>query len=750
MQYETVTGYIEHIIYQNAENGYTVFELGTSDALITVTGNLGQVAEGERIICHGQFVVHHIYGEQFQAQFFEIKEPEDLVSIERYLGSGAIKGVGPALAKRIIKAFGEDTLRVLDEEPERLSEIRGISGSGARLIAEQVSEKRELRRATMFLQDQGISLGLAVKIYEHYGQEIYDVIEKNPYRLAEDISGIGFRTADEIAKNSKFSIDENFRIRSGIYFALISATSDGHVYLPKDILYNTASELVGYQIENFDDQLIELIIEKKIIKKEIDVALQGSEEIIYPAVYYYMEKTISEKLLRLSDECEADVKTIDKVLDFMSSELNIEHDEAQKRAILGALSHTVSVITGGPGTGKTTIINALINVFEEEGLDVFLAAPTGRAAKRMTETTKREAKTVHRLLEFQGRSDEEESIHFYRGEENPLECDVVIIDEASMIDVFLMNALVKAVPKGAKLILVGDANQLPSVGPGNVLRDIIESGVIHTELLSKIYRQEAASDIVINAHKIQAGDEIDSTARSKDFLFVKRNDSGRILGSIVTLVKEKLPDYVHADSFDIQVLSPMRKGPLGVVNLNRILQEALNPPSKSKREHTFAYSTLREGDKVMQIKNNYDRHYVIRNKKGLSVGEGEGVFNGDLGKIKEINLFSEEITVCFDDKEVIYSYNNVGELELAYAVTVHKSQGSEYPAVVIPLLNGPRPLMNRNLLYTGITRAKSCVCIVGSTDCFDEMVRNNEEQKRYSGLADQLRKGAKWKEENFQ
>lgn len=731
---ETVSGYVEHIIYQNPDNGYTVLELATDEDFITVTGNLGQISEGESISCQGYYVTHPVYGEQFSCEYYEIKEPEDLISVERYLGSGAIKGIGPSLAARIVNKFGEDTLRVLDDEPERLAEVRGISPLGARQIAEQVSEKRELRTAMMYLQKQGVSLSLAVKIYDFYGQEVYSVFEKNPYKLAEDIPGIGFVIADEIARNSGFTVDSDFRIKSAIYYVLISSVSNGHVYLPKQKLYDEASALLGFEIEDFENYLIQLAIEKKVVSQD-----RESGTIIYPAPYYYMELTIGQRLLDLNTRFDVDEEKVDEVLEYMEEMTGYIRDEDQRSAIINTLKHGVSVITGGPGTGKTTIINALISVFEadqKEKKTVLLAAPTGRAAKRMTEATKREAKTIHRLLEFQGTADDESTVRFLRNDENPLEGNVIIIDEASMVDVFLMNALVKAIPEGARLILVGDANQLPSVGPGNVLKDVIDSGAFHIEALSKIYRQSDAGDIIINAHKINEGENIDVDARSDDFIFVKREEAGRILGSTITLIKEKLPDYVGTDVLSIQVLTPMRKGPLGVINLNKVLQEAINPPKDHKREKEFAHCIFREGDKVMQIKNNYEREWTLRNKKGLAVGDGKGVFNGDLGRIKTINLFSEEIVVVFDeDKEVTYQFKFVDELELAYAVTVHKSQGSEYPAVIVPLLNGPRPLMNRNLIYTAVTRAKNCVVIVGSTDCFQSMVKNNEEQKRFSGLA---------------
>lgn len=736
MNSDTVTGFINHIIYQNPENGYTVLELMGGGDTVTVTGNLGRVSEGESLICRGYFTTHPVYGEQFRCESYEVTEPEDLESIERYLGSGAIKGIGPSLAARIVKEFGDDTLRVLDEEPELLSRVRGISANGAREIAMQVSEKRELRSAMIYLQKFGISLALSVKIYEEYGNDVYNILKTNPYALADDITGVGFHIADDIAKRIGFSADSDFRIRSGIYYALVGAVSDGHVYLPEMELYERAAELLGCEPERFSDALTELVIDKKIVKAERD-----GEDVIYAAPYYYMELYTAKKLADLNVTYSLDEEKIDRVMSPLIDDEDFEQDEDQRSAVCCAVSHGVTVITGGPGTGKTTTINAIIRVFEEEGLQVALAAPTGRAAKRMTEATGYEAKTIHRLLEFQGGDDADtSSVRFMRNEQNPLDADVIIIDETSMVDIFLMHSLLRAVPYGARLILVGDASQLPSVGAGNVLCDIIDSGCFGVVSLKRIFRQSDAGDIIKNAHKIDAGEPVDTEKKSDDFLFIKRYDSGRILGSIITLVKEKLPDYVHSSRMEIQVLTPMRKGALGVNNLNRVLQEALNPPLPNKREKELSQGIFREGDKVMQIKNNYKIEWTMRSPKGFVIQEGTGIFNGDIGVIKSINLFSEEIVVSFDEgKEVVYPFKGAEELELAYALTVHKSQGSEYPAVVLPLLSGPRPLMNRNLLYTAVTRAKSCVCIVGSPECFLEMAANDEEQRRYSGLAECIR-----------
>jgi len=730
----TVTGYVDHIIYQNEENGYTVLELVQDGNTITVTGNLGRISEGESLRAEGRFVVHPSYGEQFQVISYELTEPEDLLSIERYLGSGAIKGIGQAMAARIVKKFKFDTMRILDEEPERLAEIKGISERGARAIAEQAAEKRELRQAMMFLQQYGISLALAVKIYDKYGPELYSMVQTNPYRMADDIPGVGFKVADEIAGRTGIAADSDFRIRSGIYYTLLNAVGAGHVYLPETVLYNKAAELMDVDTESMGKHLMDLILEKKVISREVD-----GEMAIYAAPYFYMEQNVAGKLLDLDLSYAVDRATVDGVLQELEQRRGLEPDEVQRRAIETALGHGVTVITGGPGTGKTTTINAIIRVLEEEGMQVALAAPTGRAAKRMAETTGHEAKTIHRLLEFTGSPEEDgerSAVFFEKNESNPLEADAVIIDEMSMVDIFLMNSLLKAISVGTRLILVGDAGQLPSVGPGNVLRDIIESGCFAVVELLRIFRQEEAGDIVVNAHVIHDGGQVDVNRSSRDFLFIKRNDPGHVIGAAITLLRDKLPGYVNAASADIQVLTPMRKGILGVENLNNELQRALNPAAPEKREKQFPQGIFREGDKIMQIKNNYQLEWEQKNRFGVVVDKGAGVFNGDMGVIRGINLFAEELTVEYDEGRLVnYPFSKAEELELAYAVTVHKSQGSEYPAVVIPLLTGPRMLMNRNLIYTAVTRAKRCVCIVGLPETFLAMVENDEEQRRFSGLS---------------
>ncbi len=740
-----LTGYVEHIIYRNEENGYTVLELAADSGSFTLVGTMPMVSEGEPLEAEGEFTTHAVYGEQLIVSRYEVTAPQDVVSIERYLGSGAVKGIGPSLAARIVKKFKRDTMRIIDEEPERLAEVRGISENGARQIAAQVAEKRDLRQAMLFLQQYGISLNLAVKIYEAYGPQIYTILQSNPYKMADDIPGVGFRVADEIAKKAGIHSDSDFRIRSGIYYTLMRGVQAGHVYLPQEVLLRNASKLLGVPQEAMEKHIMDLVLDKRLVVKERD-----GEPIVYAATYYYMELNTAKMLMDLDVAYPMDTKQMEDWLRRIEAEEKLELDVRQREAVAEAIGRGVTVITGGPGTGKTTTINTILRYFEMEGLQIELAAPTGRAAKRMTEATGYEARTIHRMLEFMGTPGEEEhgdGVHFERNENHPLDADVVVIDEMSMVDIYLMYALLKAVPVGARLILVGDANQLPSVGPGNVLRDIISSGQFHVVKLTHIFRQSEASDIVMNAHRIHSGESIDYGKKSKDFLFVRRQDANSIINATITLVKEKLPPYVHAKIFDVQVMTPMRKGVLGVENLNKILQEYLNPPSDKKKEHTSPHGILREGDKVMQIRNNYQAEWEIVNRYGIPKEKGTGVFNGDMGFVKELNLFSEEILVEFDEgKQVRYPFRQADELELAYAITVHKSQGSEYPAVVIPVLTGPRMLMNRNLIYTAVTRARKCVCIVGVPEAFQSMVDNAEEQKRYSGLNACLEEMAQWKE----
>ena len=730
---ESLAGYVEHIIYRNADNGYTVLNLVSGEDEITCVGIFSAIAEGENIEAQGEYTEHPTYGQQFKVTSFEEKAPEDEEAIERYLGSGAIKGIGLAMAARIVRRFKEDTFRIIEEEPERLAEIKGISNRKAMEIASQVNEKRDLRQAMIFLQQYGITMNLAVKVYQAYGQDVYGIIRENPYRLADDIDGVGFRTADEIAARVGIRMDSDFRVRSGILYTLLQASGEGHTYLPETELTPRASKLLNVTAEQVEKQYMDLAIERKIILKQMEDQTQ-----IYAASFYYMEANTATMLKRLNVSYDVSDAEIEQRIRGIEKKSGMTLDEHQVTAVKEAVRNGLLVITGGPGTGKTTTINTIIRYFELEGLEIFLAAPTGRAAKRMSETTGFEARTVHRMLELNGGA--EGSGGFERDESNPLEADVIIVDEMSMVDISLMYSLLKAISVGTRLILVGDVNQLPSVGPGSVLRDIIQSHACNVVMLTKIFRQASTSDIIVNAHKINHGEEVILDNKSMDFFFLKRYDADVIINVVLQLIKQKLPKFVDATPYDIQVLTPMRKGLLGVERLNGILQRYMNPPANDKVEKEYGSTVFREGDKVMQTKNNYQLAWEIRTKFGLTVDKGLGIFNGDMGIIRQINDFAEQMIIEFDEGRMVeYSYKLLDELELAYAITIHKSQGSEYPAVVIPLLGGPMILMNRNLLYTAVTRARKCVTLVGNEVTFQQMIRNTSQQKRYSGLCDRLK-----------
>lgn len=738
-----IKGYVEKIKFRNEENGYTILELSADGEDVTCVGIFPGINPGEYICVKGDEVVHPVYGEQIQMKQYSIESPEDIVAIEKYLASGVIKGIKEATARKIVDKFGEDSFRIIEEEPEKLAQIKGISLKKARDIAASMVEKRELRNATIILQQYGISPSFAVKIYNRYGAGMHEIIRNNPYKLAEDIVGIGFNTADEIAIKMGINLDSQERIRAGILYILSLASGEGNTYYPKERLLERASKLLLIDTDSLEIAITNLAVERKIVIKQID-----ENDVVYLSPFYYMELNCARMLLDLNIDMESDPLIVSKAVDDVAKREEIELDEQQKKAVMEAVVKGVTVITGGPGTGKTTTINTIIKLFERQGLNIVLAAPTGRAAKRMSEATGCDAQTIHRLLEISGGISDDENdgrgtYTFERNEENPLDADVVIIDEMSMVDVSIMNSLLKAICVGTRLILVGDVNQLPSVGPGNVLKDIISSGEFTVVKLVKIFRQAAVSDIVTNAHKINRGEHISLDNKSKDFFMMQSLDINEIATIITILVRDKMPKYVNAKPFDIQVLTPMKKGEVGVEKLNVILQKELNPPSRDKKEREAHGSIFREGDKVMQIKNNYQIEWEIRSKYGTLVENGTGVFNGDCGKIKMINEFAQLVTVEFEEgKMVDYKYSQLDELELAYAITIHKSQGSEYPAVVIPLLSGPQMLMNRNLLYTAVTRAKHCVTIVGSARMVGLMIDNENETKRYSSLDERIKENA--------
>lgn len=747
---KSLSGYVESITFRNEENGYTVLTLSYGKKEIKCTGNFGYISEGEYLEIEGEEVFHDIYGEQIKVTSYKVIPATDELSLKKYLGSGAIKGLGAVLANRIVDKFGEDTLRIVEEEPERLAEIRGITIRKAMDICEQVEEKKDMRDVMIFLQGYGISPTLSNKIYTMYGQKVYDIIKTNPYKLADDLSGIGFKTADEIARRAGVEVNASIRIKSGMCYALSDASLSGHTYLPKEKLVEKTINLLGlrdqylnadgtYNMDLLDNCFTELVLEKKLILKNIE-----EKDAVFLSTYYYTELNIARMLLELNISTPEDDYIMGVKLDTIEKLSGVELDDLQRKAVIETQNNGITIITGGPGTGKTTTINAIIQMFEADGLEVSLAAPTGRAAKRMNEATGHEAKTIHRLLEISGGASEETGrdeidAKFGRNEQNPLETDVIIVDEMSMVDTFLVHALLKAITIGTRVVFVGDINQLASVGPGNVLRDIIESEQFSVVRLTKVFRQAGESGIVTNAHKINKGEQVALDNSMGDFLYIERENAQMALNATIGLMMSKLPQYVEAKPMDIQVLTPMRGGILGVNSLNEQLQKYINPQDENKREREIAGIIFREGDKVMQIKNNYQLEWEQRSEGGRIYDSGTGIFQWRHGNNYYYNNTTNTRKVVFDDdRYVIYDSKQAEELELAYAITIHKSQGSEYPAVIMPLVSGVSMLMTRNLLYTGVTRAKKCVCIVGRKETFSAMIANEDQHRRYSGLKWQL------------
>jgi len=742
----SIKGYIDNFKFRSAENGYGVFVLVTEDmdeGEVICTGLSRGMEKGDYVELDGEMVEHPSYGPQFKYNRYTILPPSDTISVEKYLASGAIKGIGPALAMRIVKKFGEDAFRIMESEPERLAEIKGISENKAREIAMQMEEKKELREAMIYLQGYGVGNSLAVKIYEKYGLAMYTILKENPYKIAEDVRGIGFKTADEIAMKMGMAADSSERMEGGMLYCLQLASTEGHTYLPKEELLQRSSGILEVSAETLELPLSNLAFDRKVIIKTSE-----EETKVFLSFFYFAELTCAREMNRIRQAyeeyqlSEQSEKSILEQLDEILKEQHAELDELQKEAVLAAVRKGVLILTGGPGTGKTTTMRTIIEYYVRTRHNVLLAAPTGRAAKRLEETTGYCAQTIHRMLEVTGvhAEDGEERAEFGRNEYNPLEADVVIIDEMSMVDTYLFEALLQAIATGTRLIMAGDADQLPSVGPGNILKDLIRSEAFPVVKLEKIYRQNLESDIIVNAHRINKGEDIELSNASREFCCVERNDLQLIYNEIVSLNQDKLPRFLGVKPYDIQVLTPMRKGNLGVENLNVILQEKLNPPAPGKKETRRGETIFRVGDKVMQIKNNYEAVWTIRGYNEIRVDEGKGVFNGDVGIVKSINEYNKILTVLFDDKrQVEYPFSQLEELEPAFAITIHKSQGSEYPAIILPLLEGPRMLLNRNLLYTAVTRAAQSVVILGRKETVRQMILRGDEQKRYTDLMNRIK-----------
>lgn len=730
---EKLQGMVSDIVFKNEENGYTIAYLANENDEITIVGCMPTLSVGESIEVEGKWVNHKTYGSQFEVQTFIPVTPSSLEGIYVYLSSGMIHGIGEKMAKRIVDKFGVDTLDIIQNTPERLTEVEGIGMKKVKQIQESYEENRELRNIIIQLSPYGITPNYCLRIFKKYKDKAIEIINKNPYRLAEDVRGIGFKIADEIARKigiDKYSPD---RIMQGIIYTLNQSLASGHTYLPKRVLIEQSARILGVEAKFVENGIMDLAYNQKVHLENKD-----GEILVYLMMYYICENGVCKEIIKLSQHDIKDLHiNIDGEIKIVEKEDEISLANNQILAVKEAVNNGVTIITGGPGTGKTTTINTIIKIFENNDQKVVLCAPTGRAAKRMSETSNKEAKTIHRLLEMGFATDSDELI-FFKDEEDPIDADVIILDEASMVDIILMYNLLKAVKLGTRLLLVGDSDQLPSVGAGNVLKDIIDSGVIKTVRLNEIFRQARESMIVVNAHKINNGEPLFLNVKNKDFFFLRKNTNEEILNEIIGLVSERLPKFYKFDKLkDIQVLTSMRKGDLGVNNLNIELQKYLNPPSKYKQEEEFAKRTFRVGDKVMQIRNNYTKKWETEDKSD----SGEGIYNGDIGYIFHIDKDKKTVYVLFDKvKLASYKYDELDELDHSFCTTIHKSQGSEFPVVVIPIVWAPPMLLSRNLLYTAVTRAKKLVVLVGDVRYLEQMIKNNRINDRYSNLSYKLNK----------
>ncbi len=732
---KTIKGYIDEVSWESEETGYKILRVITDQGRETCVGTAREYGAGESVEMDGEYVEHSTYGEQFKFTAIRAVAPEGTVAVIRYLGSGAIKGLGEKMAARIVERFGEDTFRIIEEEPERLAEIKGISVRKAREITDQLVAKREQRSAMLYLQQFGITQALADKIYQKYGNGLYGIMKNNPYQLAEEIPAVGFKKADSIAQKAGIAADSEYRIQCGLQYFLQQFAAEGHCYCPEDTLCERTAEMLGVTAEQVREQLAPLAMEQKITLKN---GSDGGR--VYIRSYYQAEHYCAERLLGLRDGFVSDGFD-EKALEKVEAALGLTLDELQRKAVVTCMNSGVFLLSGGPGTGKTTTINAIIGCMEREGRAFSLAAPTGRAAKRMKEATGYDAQTIHRLLEIGGDLDGEEGgrVFFGRNESEPLEADCVIVDEVSMVDIHLLKALLSAVSEGCQLILVGDVDQLPSVGPGQVLKDLLDSGAFPTALLQRVYRQSDESHIVDYAHRINHGEKLDLTQKYSDFFLLEKPTAEVVSEYMIKLMGDVIPRKLGLSGEDIQVLTPMRKGALGVEGLNSILQARLNPAEENKLECSYGDTVFREGDRVMQIRNDYELEWEVVGQYNVAVENGKGVFNGDVGTIREINNYLKLMKVVFDDgRTVYYEFQKLEELELAYAVTIHKSQGSEYPVVILPLLSGPRMLMTRNLLYTAVTRAKQCVILIGSSQTVQQMIDTDYIQRRYTSLRERI------------